>query len=106
MNQRSDIVEQFAISQRIVRDGIEVVPRFTVFCHDGPHIAFIQLPADLDERVQRLNVMYRFMIWKAAHAFTLASELETPDALMVVAVTRDDAIGAIQPILRNPIGFE
>ena len=100
------IIDEFGISQRIVRAGIKVVPRFNVFApDDGVHVAFVQLPQDTEGRLKRLEVMQSFMIWKAATAFTLASELAEPDALMVVAVTRDGAAAAIQPIDREPLGF-
>ena len=102
---QASIFQEFAISQCIVRAGIEVVPRFNVFAPDGVHVAFVQLPQDAEGRLKRLEVMQSFMIWKAASAFTLASELVEPDALMVVAVTGEGAAAAIQPIDREPLGF-
>ena len=97
---------EFALSQRIVRKGIEVVPRFTVFAPDGTHSAMVQLPDDPIGRLNQLQVMRNFMIWKAAHAFVLANELFEPDAISVVAVARSDVIGALQRVHRDPVRFD
>jgi hypothetical protein len=105
MDPRTHIVEEFAVSQRVVRAGVEVVPRFKIFAPDGEHTVFVQLPGAQDARAARFGAIQAFMVWKAASGFVLSAELATPDALTVVSVTRTDVIGAIQPIKRDPIGF-
>jgi hypothetical protein len=102
---RRKIVEEFAVSQRIIRAGNELVPRFRISAPDGDHVALVQLPDDPAGRLKQLDVIKGFMIWKAATAFVLSSELFEPDALMVVKVTRGDVIAALQPIRRDPIRF-
>lgn len=103
---RDRMLEEIATSQRVVRGGDEVVPRFRIFAPDGEHVAFVQLGKYLADRMRRFNVMRDFMIWKAASGFILSSELAEPDALFIAAVTRSEILGAIQPIRREPIGFK
>ena len=103
---RALILEELAFSQRIVRDGHEVVPRFRVLAPDGGHTVMVQLPDDLDARMERMRVVRAFMIWKAATGFVHCSELIEPDAITACAVTRDDVTGGLQRIRRTPLGFE
>ena len=102
---RDVILDELRSSERIVRDGHEVVPRFRIFAPDGEHDVMVQLPDDLNARMERLQVVRAFMIWKAATAFVHASELIEPDAICAIAVTREGAIGALQRITRTPLSF-
>src|SRR5450631_3913429 len=103
---RSLILEELAVSQRVVREGHEVVPRFRVLAPDGEHTVMVQLPDDLEARMERMRVVRTFMIWKAATGFVHCSELIEPDAISACAVTRDDVTGGLQRIRRKPLGFE
>lgn len=102
---RGRIIDELALSQRIVRKGHEVVPRFVAMAPDGDHTVMVQMPDDLSERLQRLTVVKSFLVMKAATGFVHASELATPDAIAALAVTRDEVIGAIQRIARSPLSF-
>ena len=102
---RSLILEELALSQDIVRKGHEVVPRFRVLAPDGEHTIMVQLPDDLDARMERMRVVRAFMIWKAATGFVHSSELISPDAITACAVTRDDVTGGLQRIRRRSLGF-
>ena len=104
--QRAIILEELAFSQRVVREGHELVPRFRVLAPDGEHTIMVQLPDDIEERVGRLRVVRAFLIWKAATSFVHSSELIEPDAITACAVTRDDVTGGLQRIRRKPLGFE
>jgi hypothetical protein len=106
MDPREAILAELGLSERIVRGGYEVVPRFSIHAPDGPHSVMIQLSHDLAERIKRMQIVRSFMIWKAADGFILASELVDPDAISVVAVTRVDAIGVLQRIHRSPLRFD
>ena len=75
MDLRSHILIQLATSERIVRDGDEVVPRFTIVTPEGPHIVVAQLPDGEKEHAEQLFVVRAFMIWKAASGFTFANKL-------------------------------
>jgi hypothetical protein len=103
---RETILAELYMSQCIVRDGHEVVPRFSIQAPDGAHSVMIQLSDNVADRAKRMQAVRSFMIWKAAHGFILANELAELDAISVVAVTRADAIGALQRIYRNPLSFD
>jgi hypothetical protein len=103
---RDTILAELELSQRIVRTGLEVVPRFTIFAPDGTHTAMVELPDDPIERTKRMLAVRSFMILKAAHAFVLANELIEPDAISAIAVARSDVTGALQLIHRKPFRFE
>ncbi len=102
---RAHIIEELAFSQRVIRDGHEVVPRFRVIAPDGQHTIMVQMPDDLAARIERLQVVRMFMIWKAATAFIHSSELITPDAITTFAVTHTDVTGGMQRIRRKPLSF-
>lgn len=102
---RGKILEELSLSQRIVRAGSEVVLRFVVLAPDCEHTVMVQLPDDMRARMERINVVRFFMVMKAATGFLHASELMEPDAIMAVAVTREDVAGAIQRITRQPLSF-
>lgn len=102
---RAKMLEEFVFSQRIVRSGTEVVPRFRILAPDGEHVALVQLKDDIADRLERLDVMRAFMVHKAATGLLLSSELITPEAILVAAVTRTAVIGALQPIKRDPLRF-
>jgi hypothetical protein len=103
---RETILAELNLSERIVRDGHEVVPRFSIQAPDGAHSVMIQLSDEVADRAKRMQAVRSFMIWKAAHGFILANEIVEPDAISVVAVTRADAIGALQRIHRSPLSFD
>jgi len=102
---RALILEELAFSQRIIRDGHEVVPRFRVIAPDGQHTIMVQMPDDLAARMERLQVVRAFMVWKAATAFIHSSEIITPDAITAFAITRTDVTGGLQRIKRKPLSF-
>lgn len=98
---RTMILEELTFSQRVVREGHEVVPRFRVVAPDGEHTIMVQLPDDLEARMERLRVMRAFLIWKAATGFVHSSELIEPDAITACAVMRDDVTGGLQVFGEN-----
>ena len=102
---RSEILDELSLSERIVRDGHEVVPRFRIIAPDGEHTMMVQLPDDLAARNERMQVVRAFMIWKAATAFVQSTELIEPNAIASVAVTRAGAIGALRRITCKPMVF-
>ena len=102
---RADIIDELQLSEHIVRDGHEVVPRFRVIAPDGEHTVMVQLPDDIAARNERMQIVRAFIIWKAATGFVKSTELIEPDAIVTVAVTRDGASGALRRITREPISF-
>ncbi len=99
------ILEELVSSQRIIRSGVELTPRFTVFAPEGKYVAFMSLPEDPEERGVTLRLVRLFMVAKAARAFMLATELHTPAAHMAVAVTREKAKAGVQRVSRQPLRF-
>ena len=102
---RASILEELAISERIVRDGHEVVPRYLVIAPDGEHTIMVQLPDDIGARHERMLVVRAFIIWKAATGFVQSTELIEPNAIASVAVSRDGVSGALRRITRKPLAF-
>ena len=93
---RAMVLEELTFTQRVVREGHEVVPRFRVLAPDGEHTIMVQFPDDLEARKERLRVVRAFMIWKAAISFVHSAELFEPDAITACAVMRDDVTGGLQ----------
>jgi hypothetical protein len=101
---RQNILEEVALSRDIVRDGTEVVPRFTIRTRRSarPHGA----ASRRREAAARPAVEGAlFMIWKAASAFIVASELSIFEGISVIAVSRTEILGALQRIKRSPLTF-
>ena len=105
MDFRSHILTELALSERIIRKGMGVAPRFTVFAPDGAHTAMVELPDGEQERSKQLSAIRGFMIFKAARGFLLASEIIDPDVISVIAVRRSEVIGALKHINRDPLSF-
>jgi len=93
-------------SIKIIKDGSEVVPRFSVFTYDGDYMVFNPLPEDLAIRHARMDLVRRFMVWKQATGFIFSSETIAPDAVTALAIWRDKtgktrAQGLFRLITRN-----
>lgn len=102
---RSTILEELALSERIVRDGHEVVPRFRVITPEGHWTILDQLPDDLAERARRFNLVSAFMAWKLATGFILSNELYGPDSITAAYIGRDDCALLLRKISRKPLSF-
>jgi len=102
---RTTMLEELAVSERIVRDGHEVVPRFRVISPEGQWIIFVQLPDDLAERARRFNLVSAFMAWKLATGFILCNELYQPDSISAAYIGRDDCALVLRKINRKPLSF-
>jgi hypothetical protein len=102
---RDLLLEELAMFERIVRDGLEVVPRFRVLTAGGEYVIFAPLSDDLAERRRTLQMIGAFMAGKLAQAFVMSAEIEEPDAIVAIAVSRDGREGVLQKIARNPLGF-
>jgi hypothetical protein len=76
-----------------------------VFTPDGDHAAFVQLKPGIEDRLRQLDVLRKFMIYKAAAGFVMVTELGSPASIFVVAVTRARTLGAIRGIRRKPVRF-
>jgi hypothetical protein len=102
---RKAILDELRASRKIVRGGHEVTPRFIVYTPTGRFMVIAPLPADEDARKELFRVLRLFLVWKAATAFILSGELNHPDAITSVFVSRDDSFGARQDITREPLTY-
>lgn len=101
---RGLIEDELRFSASIVLAREEAVPRFRIEVPgEKGYMLFVPLPDDAGERTRRLELVAAFMAWKGANAFVMSSELQVPDALISVAVTRDEALGAARMVLRKPL---
>lgn len=101
---RGLLEEELRFSASIVLAQEEVVPRFRIdIPGERGHVLFVPLPEDPKERERRMRLVSGFMAWKGASGFIVSSELSEPDAIISVAVTRGNVIGAARMILRRPL---
>jgi hypothetical protein len=100
------ILEEIAFSEKIVRAGHDVIPRFRILSHEGEFCVLLPLPSEEENRLKALRLIATFMALKLAVAFILACELAGPEALMALAVHRQGAGGYILPFSRRePLSF-
>jgi hypothetical protein len=62
-------------------------PQFRIATPEGDYWLAAPFPNDQRRRTAMLDRIRRFLAWKHAFAFTLASELVAPDALWCVGIT-------------------
>lgn len=63
------------------------------------------LDVDAEKRVHQMQLVARFMRRKMSSAFTMASELTTPDAVCCVGVSHHECHGVLSLISRSPTRF-
>ena len=69
------MLDQLAISRRIIEDGHEVLPAWRIGTPDGAFLIFTPFDTDNSEqRYRALCLIARFMVWKMAMSFTLTAE--------------------------------
>jgi hypothetical protein len=96
------LLEELGVSEAIVRDGHEVLPRFRIFTPSGHFIILMQLPDETAERQRRLRLVGLFMAWKMATAFIISGELHDPNSISSFAVARNERLGFMRRIDRGP----
>ena len=117
------LLEELALSEDIVRKGVDVMPRFRVTAPDGEY-RILMPPDDMTIRKRGTRFMAKnpflqnllellkanpsegaFMAWKQASAFIMAGELKEPDAIAAYAVCCDGCTGVMRLIEREPLSF-
>jgi hypothetical protein len=83
----------------------EIDPQFRIASPEGDWWIGMTLDADLAKRKRQMQLVSRFMAWKLPPAFTLASEITSPDAVYCIGVSHGECHAALSRILRNPIRF-
>ena len=89
----------------ILRIQDEIDPQFRIASPEGDWWIGMTLVADPAERAKQMRMVSRFMQWKLSPAFTLASEIITPDAAYCIGVSHRECHAAMSRIMRNPIRF-
>ena len=77
-------------------------PQFRMATPEGDWVIAITLPDGASQRAWRLALVSDFMTWKVAAAFTLVSELTTPDSVYAAGVSRTERHGCLSLITRKP----
>jgi hypothetical protein len=100
MSMKDLMLEQLAISRRIVSDGHEVVPAWRVETPDGAWLILTRFdPAKPGQSERALYLVRRFMAWKFARAFVMTAEtwLDTKQTGVVIepSATREEAVTAV-----------
>lgn len=103
MSLRDLIEKELALSEQIIRDGHELVPRFTVFMADGDETVFVPMKEDPLHRAKRMQLMRNYFVWRMATGFIMSCELKVPDAVVSVFVGMSGAAGVMREIERDPI---
>lgn len=115
---RDVLQDELAMSERIVRDGAEVVPRWLILTPEGEFSIMTPMADDMADRIKRFDLMSAFLAWKAATGFVFSVETWLGDAgalqeesarqgeaIVSFAITRHEQLGAMRLIRRDPLGF-
>jgi hypothetical protein len=90
LNLRAQVLQQ--LSELLLRDGLEVEPRFHLFAEDGEWGVIMTSfggPAKIGRGYELLQTL---MAWKMTFAFVHSTELVRPRRIMSCGVSRDGAI--------------
>ena len=105
-NFREIVLADLLRAQRVmVRIQDEIDPQFRIASPEGDWWIAMTLDANLSERRRQMRLISRFMAWKLSPAFTMASELIKPDAVISVGVSQRERHGVMSLIERNPLRF-
>jgi hypothetical protein len=99
---KNALLEELGVSEAIVRDGHEVIPRYRIVAPREQFVILLRLPEDTADRPPRLDLVGLFMAWKMATAFIISCELREPHAISSLAVARDERYGIVRRIDRGP----
>ena len=93
-------------AQRLkLRIDDEIDPQFRIASPEGDWWIGMTLDRDLAKREKQMRLVSRFMRWKLSPAFTLASEIISPDAVYCIGVSHRECHAALSRIMRNPLRF-
>jgi hypothetical protein len=90
--------EELSLSEAIVRDGYDVIPRFRIFAPEGQFVILLQISDDADDRRRRMDLIERFLAWKMATSFVVSGEAHRSDRLSAFAVTPGECYGRTRRI--------
>jgi hypothetical protein len=83
----------------------EIDPQFRIASPEGDYWIGMTLDANPAEREKQMRLVSRYMAWKLSPAFTLASEIISPDAVYCIGVSHRECHAALSRITRKPLRF-
>jgi hypothetical protein len=105
-NFREIVLADLLRAQRLIlRVQNEIDPQFRIASSEGDWWIGMTLADGLHERERQMRLVSRFMQWKLSLAFTIASEIMSPDAVYCIGVSHHECYAAMSRIKRNPIRF-
>jgi hypothetical protein len=105
-NFREIVLADLLRAQRLIlKIQDEIDPQFRIASPEGDWWIGMTLSGDVREREKQMRLVSRFMRWKLSPAFTLASEIVSPDAVYCVGVSHHECYAAMSRIRRKPIRF-
>jgi hypothetical protein len=105
-NFRELVLADLLRAQRLIqRVQDEIDPQFRIASPEGDWWIGMTRHHDVRERENQMQLVSRFMAWKLSPAFTLASEIVSPDAVYCIGVSYHECHAAISRITRKPIRF-
>jgi hypothetical protein len=103
---REIVLADLLRAQRLkLRVQDEIDPQFRIASPEGDWWIGMTLDADLAIRGKQMRLVSQFMRWKLSPAFTLASEIISPDAVYCIGVSHRECHAALSCILRDPLRF-
>jgi hypothetical protein len=103
---RELILADLLRAQRLIlRIQDQIDPQFRIASPEGDWWIAMTLSSDIEERHEQMQMVSRFMRWKLAPAFTVASELQVPDAVYCFGATHREWHAVVARIVRDPIKF-
>jgi hypothetical protein len=105
-NFREIVLADLLRAQRLIlRVQDEIDPQFRIASPEGDWWIGMTLADDPRERERQMRLVSRFMQWKLSPAFTMASEIISPDAVYCIGVSHRECHAAMSRIIRNPVRF-
>jgi hypothetical protein len=105
-NFREIVLADLLRAQRVIlRIQDEIDPQFRIASAAGDWWIAMTLDPNLAARRRQMRLISKFMAWKPSPAFTMASELMQPDAVICVGVSHRERYGVLSRIERKPLRF-
>jgi hypothetical protein len=96
------MMDELALSERLMRGGSDVLPRFRIFAPEGQYVIFVTVLDDADETSRRMAQVSGFMAWKMAIGFVFSAELKDPRAIASCCIMRSTTLGFMRRVSRRP----
>jgi len=102
---RDALQRELGLSERMVREGSVVVPRFRVASGCETFVIFAPIAGTRRGRIRTARLVKAFMMWKLTQWFVLSSETAAPGGIVSTLVARHHQVSVKRAISRNPLQF-